>query len=1072
MRFFSILIITFIFLNIPNIYSQPWASQIDVNENNFFKVQESFTNYWNNKELVRGKGWKQFKRWEYMWEQRTFPTGKIPKAYDILNSYTNFINKSSGQSQLLGLGSDWEEIGPINVPQNKLSYSSGGLGRVNVIRVHPVHKNTLWAGTAGGGAWFTTNRGLEWTKSEFTDVLSLGISDIAFAPSKPDVMYLSTGDKNGFFMTDEYSVGILKSIDGGKNWSYTGEKYKANDYYLANKILVHPNNHNLVYAATNKGILISKNGGDSWEIRNGSTIFRDMVFHPTNPQIIYASTSGMSQGISSGRIFKSKDGGESWALVYSMNGSSRIELAVTLSNPNYLYALAARSSGGFLGLARSEDSGTTFSMQSTTPNILSIDVNGNDGSGQGFYDLALAVSPNNPELVFAGGIHTWTSTNGGKNWSLLNHWTGSYNLPYVHADQQNLTFTDDGQTLYASNDGGVYFSTNNGKNWTDISSGLAIAQFYKIDVTDAAPDLIVGGTQDNGSSLLKDGKWAQVNGGDGMDCSIDPENPDNIYTSTQYGNIFRSNNRGNSFVRISGPDIFQNETANWVTPFEINPKNSKSVFVGYRNIYKSTNYGSSWIKLTSFTNSAPINLISISELDTNIMYMAVRNYLYKSTNGGSAWNAVFNKSSWITGIAIDPNNAHRVFVTLSGYTQSDRVIEIAGTQIKNITYNLPNVPANTIIVQKNSSGRIFIGTDIGVMIKADDFSEEWNLFNEKLPPVVINDLKIVYSSGKLIAGTYGRGVWETKLYDCSLPKPEIKIIGNIEFCAGDSVVLEAVSEYNKFRWSTGDTTNKIVVKESGYYYVSIIDDIGCSANSETISVQELFVPSFSIRSNKNMVLCGENDTISLSVPIGLQDYKWSNGENSFRISVFEPGFYTVSANTINGCPLFDSIYIPMRPAADKPNIYYESELLSTDSATSYSWYLNNKILPGSNSRVLKPAESGEYFVIAFNEYGCGNSSDVVNVTTSVRINNNSSDKFSISPNPFNNYIRITAKFDIMNVEIEIIDFIGRRLVVDNVQQLNSGQDFLINLGNLPVGSYILLIKDNNEINSFNIKRFN
>lgn len=1059
-------------LNISSLVSQPWSIYLDESEDNFFKVQQAFNKYWEGKEIVRGEGWKQFKRWEYFFEQRTYPSGKIPNAFDLLNSYTNFKNQKNDRIQLQSLQSDWKEYGPIQVPQNKLSYASGGLGRINVVRVHPIQKNTIWVGTAGGGAWYTTNRGMTWQLAEMTDVLSLSVSDIAISQSKPDVMYLSTGDKNGFFMTNEYSIGILKSTDGGKNWAFTSEKYAPNAYYLANRILVHPENHNIVILASNKGILKSINGGDTWEIKSTATIFRDLAFHPTNPQIVYATTSGMSQGTTSGRIYRSTDGGDSWSLAYNMSGSSRIELGVSWANPNYVYALASKSNGSFFGLVKSTDAGATFTVQSTTPNILSIDHRGGGTTGQGFYDLALAVSPTNPEHLFAGGIHTWSSLDGGVTWKILNHWTGSYSLPYVHADQHNFAYSPDATTLYNANDGGIYLSTNDGTTWTDISSGLAIAQFYKIDVTDAAPDLIIGGTQDNGSSLLKDETWAQVNGGDGMECAIDPMNPDIIYTTTQYGNLFRSNNRGNSFTRISGPDIFQSESANWVTPFILNPQNPSSIFVGYRNLYKSTNYGSSWVKLTSFSNSSAINHLAISEVDSNIMYMGVRNYLYKSTNGGSTWNAIFNRSSWISGIAVDPTNAHRVFVTLSGYTQTERVFEILGTEIKNITYNLPNIPASAIVVQKNTSGRIFIGTDIGVMIKSDDFTDEWNLFSQNLPPAVVSDLKIVYSTGQLYAGTYGRGVWATQLYDCNVEKPTIKISGKLEFCAGDSVKLEALSPYQRYKWSTGDTTKSISVKKSGYYYVSIIDDIGCTAKSETISVQELFVPSFSIRSSKGMVLCGENDTLSLSVPIGLVDYKWSNGINTNRITVVEPGNYAVSAFTQTGCPVYDSVYIPMRPAPDKPNINYDGNVLTTDSAVSYTWYLDGKAIPQSNVRELSPTASGEYFVISFNEYGCGTSSEIISVTTSVKVIHNSTERFSISPNPFDGYVRIKPENDVQSVEIEVIDYLGRRLFIDNFSSLSAGQDLLINLDNLSIGTYILLIKANGEINSFNINKLN
>ena len=1069
-RLYYLLIIVFILVNSVGL-AQPWAKFIDEKEDNFFNVQSAFNKYWDGKEQVRGEGWKQFKRWEYMWEQRTYPSGKIPNANEVLRSYLDFENNTKSNEYLLSVTSDWKEVGPVNIPQNKLNYQSGGLGRINVVRIHPNDKNTIWIGSAGGGAWFTTNKGQSWTKAKFTDVLSLGVSDIAFAPSKPEIMYLSTGDKNGFFMTNEYSVGLMKSIDGGKNWSLTSEVYKPNDFHLSNRIIVHPNNPNLVYIATSRGILRSKDGASTWENINNSAYFRDIEFNPENPQIIYATTSGSNQGTTNGRIFRSTNGGDSWTLILSLKGSSRIDLGVTSANPDIVYAVAARSSGGFHSLVLSTNAGATFTTQSNTPNILSIDVNGGGTQGQGFYDLAIAVSPNNPDILFVGGIHTWVSSNAGKTWKILNHWTGSYSLPYIHADQHHFVFSRDGQELFTAHDGGLSYTTDRGVSWKDISDGLAIAQFYRIDVSPSAPNMIVGGTQDNGSHLFKDNSWSQVNGGDGMACAIDPVNSNYVYTSTQYGNLFRSTNGGTSYSRIAGPDLFQGETANWVTPLILNPENPSSVFIGFRNVFKTTNRGNSWVKLTNFTNSAAINHIAMSPSDTNIMYMVVRNYLYKSTNGGVAWTGIFNRPSWITGIAVDPANPDRVFVTLSGYTQSDRVYEINGSQSINITYNLPNIPANTIVVQRNTSGRLFIGTDIGAFVKSDDFSKEWKLFNVNLPPAVISDLKINYSTGKLYAGTYGRGIWETKLYDCTLPKPEIKITGELSFCEGDSVVLDVLTFYNDILWSTGETSKRIVAKKDGNYFVSIRNEIGCTEVSEPVNVSILSVPAFSIRSNRGMVLCGENDTISLSVSIGLSDYLWSTGATTNRISVYEPGYYSIRAFTHGGCPLFDSVYIPMRSIPDKPNIYYNDGVLSTDSAASYSWFRNGKSIPGATGKEYTPTESGEFFVVATNENGCSNSSEVINVITSVAtISYNPVGKFSISPNPFNGFVRISPLSDSESLEIEIIDYLGRKLASDFVHSLSVGQDYMLNLDYLPVGSYILLIKTKNEIYSYNIKR--
>ena len=95
----------------------------------------------------------------------------------------------------------------------------------------------------------------------------------------------------------------------------------------------------------------------------------------------------------------------------------------------------------------------------------------------------------------------------GKNWTIKNHWTGSYGLPFVHADIHFLEYDRKSLDLYCANDGGIYKTTNQGNSWIDLSDGIGIMQFYKISTSKQNSDLILGGSQDNGTNIQKNGKW-------------------------------------------------------------------------------------------------------------------------------------------------------------------------------------------------------------------------------------------------------------------------------------------------------------------------------------------------------------------------------------------------------------------------------------------------------------------------------------------------------------------------------------------------------------------------------------
>ena len=101
---------------------------------------------------------------------------------------------------------------------------------------------------------------------------------------------------------------------------------------------------------------------------------------------------------------------------------------------------------------------------------------------------------------------------------------------------------------------------------------------------------------------------------------------------------------------------------------------------------------------------------------------------------------------------------------------------------KNISGTLPNVPVNTIVLDENSNQTLYIGTDLGVFTK-DSTTSDWSGFNNNsLPNVIVSELEIQYQSNKLIAATYGRGLWSIDLQITSPP--------TANFFADDSVFAQ------------------------------------------------------------------------------------------------------------------------------------------------------------------------------------------------------------------------------------------------------------------------------------------
>jgi hypothetical protein len=108
-----------------------------------------------------------------------------------------------------------------------------------------------------------------------------------------------------------------------------------------------------------------------------------------------------------------------------------------------------------------------------------------------------------------------------------------------------------------------------------------------------------------------------------------------------------------------------------------------------------------------------------------------------------------------------------------------------------------------------------------------------------MPTTIISDLEVLPTSKKLRASTYGRGIWEVDVTQCTAAKPAIRAVTPTTACSGDSVIIEVQGTFASMRWSNGDTTRRLVLRsvtESGDYAVSIEDINGCRAVSDAIKV--------------------------------------------------------------------------------------------------------------------------------------------------------------------------------------------------------------------------------------------
>jgi photosystem II stability/assembly factor-like uncharacterized protein len=737
-----------IFLNNQHAVSQPWMSSQYLKKSgetaNFYEIKDAFYKWWGDKPYERGKGYKQFKRWEWRYEAKSFPDGKIPSSIQYYNAYKEFCVGIDNKNPKSGF---WTPMGIITWTNGNSGYNPGN-GRLNAVTVDPHNRNIIYIAAASGGIWKTIDGGMTWNTT-YDTMPVMGTSAIAVQPDNSDIVFCGTGDRDAW---DTPGIGVLKSTDGGTTWNATGLTFNPMGKNI-NKILINPLNPNRIFAASNVGIYRTKNGGTTWQIvYNGSGV-NDIKFKPGDTTIIYGSGSN---------FVRSSNGGNSFSKITATlpHDTGRVEFDVTAANSSVVYVVASRPNSTFEGVYKSTDSGLTFTNQSNSPNILGYSDIGDDESGQAWYDLAIAVSPSNENEVWVGGINIWKSTNAGVDWTVNTMWYTNSPYNYIHCDIHSVNFY--GDTLYVGSDGGVFYTPNHGSSWNDISAGLGVTQFYRLGCSKNNSEHIAAGAQDVGSNVYKNGTWTHVYGADGMEALISHGDENTIFVTYQMGGLLRSEDGGQNFVGAKPVDSID---GGWITPYVQHPVNPMVLYAGYKDVWKTSDGGYSWFPIsTDLTGGENINQLVIAPSNSNYIYASYNATLYYTSDEGANWNtSVPNAGLYITGIAVDPTNPLRIWITATS-SSSDRVYYSSngGAAFSNVTGNLTSMGFNCIVYQAGNNDGLYIGTELGVVYK-DSTMAQWIPWDTDLPHVPVDELEIQYASGKLRAATYGRGIWDGPL---------------------------------------------------------------------------------------------------------------------------------------------------------------------------------------------------------------------------------------------------------------------------------------------------------------------
>ena len=717
--------------------SSPAAAAADRSMEEWITAKAAYYDAHPELKDTKGSGWKPFNRAKWYYETRLSLDG-TPPAPDARWKIWQQKEEIKRNNPAARSSASWFSLGPANFS-----------GRILDIEFDPGNVNTVYVGSASGGLWKSTDAGASFFPIS-DELPSIAIGAISVLPWDTNTILIGTGEgANG----DVAGVGILKSTDGGSTWNTTSVSHSIPSGHGYHVMEVNPTTHAILAGATD-GLWRSTDDGDNWVAVKADGDYFDVKWKIGDPNTVYCVKGESSSG---NNVKISTDDGLTWTKAGTGQPNSfaigKSKIAVTAADPEMIYALYADVAGNTTGVYRSTDGGATWTARNTTLNI---------AGGQGWYNLSLTADPDNADWIIAGGVGLYRSGNGGTGFTGY----GGINAP--HVDHHAALYVPGSTTdCWIGSDGGVWRSTNDGVNWIDTNNGLVTYQFYDICVNNntSTAYYAMGGTQDQGTD-----KWAGTTdwinslGADGMVCNINTTNGTAVYAEIQFGD-----HRKNTSSGVGNWTTINNgipSAGAWVTPVDEDQQVGAHLYTAIASgIYRTTDGGSLWQQVASHTAS----WICFSPLDGNMVWtVAGAGAPRYTTDDGSNWTLTtgypFSPAGSASKILAHPNDTDGVFVTFTGYNPN---VHIAYSSDRGVTWNnvsgdFPAQPVNAIEVDPQNDSDWYIGTDVGVW-KSTNGGVNWLPFDVALPNVVVSDLEIQDNERKLVAGTYGRGMWEIDL---------------------------------------------------------------------------------------------------------------------------------------------------------------------------------------------------------------------------------------------------------------------------------------------------------------------
>ena len=716
----------------------------------------------------------------------------------FLNQVTNSQSKRSSKKDILIIPESTYE---------SLKYRSIGPhrgGRSSAVTGVPGKPNLYYFGSAGGGVWKTEDGG-ETFKNISDGFFGGSIGSISVSINDPNIIYVGGGE-----VTVRGNVssgyGIWKSDNAGKTWSFSGLPKSRH----IPRIVIHPKDHNIVYAAvlgniykpTNeRGVYKSTDGGKSWKrvlFSNSSSGAVEIVMDPLNPRILYAATwrinrtpFSLNSGGEGSALWKSTDDGNNWTKISSNKGFASgtlgiIGVTVSHVNPQRVWAIVENETSG--GVYRSDDGGLSWSYINSSRSLRQ----------RAWYYSKIYADTQDEDIVYVMNVSYHKSKDGGKTFK-------SYDAP--HGDHHDLWIApEDNQRMIIGDDGGAQISFNAGKTWSTYYN-QPTAQFYRVTTDNSFPYRIYAAQQDNttlrvnyrsqGDGISED-DWEPTAGGESAHIAVDPLDNDIVYGGSYGGYLTRFNHKNNSERGINvWPDNPMGYGAEgmkyrfqWNFPIHFSKHNPKKLYTFSNHVHLSEDEGQNWKVISpDLTTNTSEKLKSsggpITQDNTGVEYYCTifaanespinegliwvgsdDGLLHLTRNGGKTWENITPKNlpEWLMINSIEPSAFDPAVCYIAGtlYKTGDFKPYLYKTEDYGKTWRLiiNGIKAEhftrVLRADPKRKGLLYAGTETGIYISFDD-GLSWRSFQLNLPIVPITDM--IIKDNSLIVATQGRSLW-------------------------------------------------------------------------------------------------------------------------------------------------------------------------------------------------------------------------------------------------------------------------------------------------------------------------